>query len=422
MYPLRHLLWFGLALIPACRDGTGPRLRDVTLNVCIAWQWVAYRNDDGPWTHLGPGDATYSIRVAPRVTIAYGRFQDSPPGATMHIDYLHADQLEPPTDCSPGPPGPGGQIGGTVGGLPAPQWGVVVYNGIGALVAAGSNSWQMEAQPVPATLFAARFDSGYSELHLNRVIVRRDRSYLPGSPVPLLDFDSDEAFAPQLNTVSFMGPRASVSASAYLAGRFHGLSGDDATPASDGVVPRTAIIQTIPAGRLAVDDLHVMSISSAEVVTTPDDFRTTQHYFRSGTDHAMTIAPALVAPTFSTVATAPYRRVRLQMPLQPEYAGPLRIEIAQCCSTHAFRATMHVTREHFGPTGGSDTGSPQPSSEWSLMLPDFTGMPGLNPAGMLREGEFSWYVSATSEPFGFRQSDARDGDIMRYASRRGSTP
>ena len=410
MRPSSLALWVGIALLPGCNESTGPRLRDATLNVCIAWQWVAYRNGDGPWIHLGPGDASYAIRVAPQVTIAYGRSQDSPPSTRVHLDFLHADQLEPPADCTPGPPWPGGRISGTVAGVPSPQWSAVVYNGIGTL-ASPANTWEIDAQPVPATLFAARFDSGFSEIHANRVIVRRDRSYVPGTPVPLLDFESVEAFAPQLNTVSFTGPRATVSASVYLGGRDHGLSGYNATPATEGDVPRTASFATIPSAQQAASDLHLMSISSAG---SSPEFRTVQHYFRTGTDHTMTIGPALLVPTFTTVATAPYRRVRFQLPLQPEYTGPLWIDMAQCCATHAFSATMQVTREHLdaGATAG----------DWTVTLPELTGIPGFNTAGMLRDGEFSWFVSATSEPFGFRREDARDGDMLRYASRRGSTP
>lgn len=392
----------GLCVLVACDDTTGPPTERITLNICDNSQWIAYQNDGGPWTLLGQGNGLYTFAATRRLGIARARFPQT--SSSITVDYLTPEQAVAKLSCVQGSASPGGFVGGSVAGLSNFRWANVILNGIGAYVSTGGTSWQMEAQPVPATLVAVRYDSGVGSIRTNGVIIRRERSYISGTPVPLLDFDSDEAFVPQMNTLSFSGPRAYANVWYMTRGREHSMGSVPLGPLQDGEMPRTAAIYSIPAARQAPGDIHVLSLSV--------DRRTTQQYVRDVSDRTLTLGPPLATPTFTTVATAPYRRVHAGLPSQEEYGAAVSIDVAQLTATRSSRITLNATREYFGGT----------PAVWSLTVPDFSGVAGFQLVGAFADGEFGWFANGSNRRFGLSASTAQDGETALYASQSGSIP
>lgn len=393
-------------LLVACTESTGPR-PSIPVTLCDATShWMAYQNDGGRWTYLGAA-GTRTFMATPRVAIARARFltQEQPAGTAsrIHVDYLTAEQAIQLFSCQEFPGGPGGRIGGSVAGTSGFAFANVYFNGIGAFVPPDQDTWAMEAQAVPATLLAARYDTTANTFWADRVIIRRDQSYLPGTPVPLIDFSSSEAFAPQVNTASFTSPRAALSAWYYTGGREHFLSSipiDDDTPGSGP-------IYSIPATQLAAGDMHVVTLSTI-------DNRAAQRTFRIGQDLTLSIGPPLAIPTVVTVATQPYRRIRVELPSQPEYGAFVEVNLAQLTTNYdrSSQITMRATREYFGET----------PAVWSFEVPDFSGVEGFQLLGMFAEGAFGWYTHATNARFGRSIANAPDGEISFSASRSGNSP
>lgn len=394
----------GVAWALGCDSSTAPRTRLVT--VCVWRQWLAYQNDGAEWVHLESGTGRHTLRVTERLAFAQAHFQESPPASHITVDWLTADQLVARFRCESATPGPSGMVGGSVAGLPNFQWATVYYNGIGAYVPTGYSTWQMEAQRVPAPLVAVRYDSGQASVAANRVILRHDQSYLSGTPVPLLDFDSGEAFAPQVNTVSFTGPRAWATVYFLAAGREAFLSTFPVGPLDNSEMARTAPIYSIPTARMGAGDIHVMNLGV--------ESRTSQHYFRAGSDHAMTVGPLLATPTLTTVATTPYRRMRVEVQSQVEYGASVNVMLGQYIASppRSSRIELTATREYFGGTPAT----------WSLTVPDFSSIPGFQLTGLLAGGEVGWWVWATNRRFDFSPLNAQDGEMVFHASANGTSP
>lgn len=389
-----------LLMLAACDDATAPTTESITLDICDGSHWIAYQNDGARWTLLGQGDGVYTFAATRRLGIARARFQAH--ASMITVDYLTPEQAVEKLGCAPGAALPGGPLSGSIAGLTGFQWATVYFNGIGTYLPPGSDSWQMPAQPIPATLLAARYDSAAGLA--NRIIIRRDRAYASGTTVPLLDFDSDEGFAPQVNTLSFTGPHALASVWYLTRGWEHALSSVPMGPLGDEVIPRTAVLYSLPAARQVPGDIHVLNLQS--------DSRVAQHYFREASDRALTLGPPLAAPTFTTVATDPYRRARAELPWQPEYGQAVSINMAQLTATRSSRVTLNATREYFG----------EAPAVWSLTLPDFSRVAGFQLDGAFAEGEFSWSATATGRRFGLSPANAHDGETALFASRQGTSP
>ena len=250
-----------MIMLAACDGGTGPRTRNITLHLWVGSQWIAHQNEGGSWTRLGEGNGAYVFAATDRLAIARLHMPPGSNSSALFVDYLTADQVTTKLGCPTGNDLPG-SIGGDVAGLTPFHWGYISFNGALSYAPTGSTSWSLQAQPVPATLFAARFDSGGASVSANRMIIRRDRSYPAGAVVPLLDFESSEAFEPQINTVSFTGGPAYVTAWYITGGREHLLSAYPLGSFGEGEMPRSALMHAVPTERLAPGDLHRIAMTT----------------------------------------------------------------------------------------------------------------------------------------------------------------
>ena len=386
--------------IIACADSPAAPQPTVSMLICDASShWIAYQNDGGPWTYLG-AQGLHGFMATPRLAIARARFQSLPTGtgSRIFVDYLTAEQANDLFGCSPGgPSAPSGFLAGSIAGAADAFYAQVYFNGIGAHMADDLSTWTMEAQPVPATLLAARYDEVANEMFADRLIIRRDQSYLPGTPVPLLDFASDEAFAPQVDSVALSEP-ASVSVWYYTGDREHFLS---SVPRS-GDAALSEPIYSIPVARMADGDIHVMTVLGT-------DNRGASRYFRVGQDMTIGFGPSLYPATINTVARQPYRRMRVTLPSQPEYGASVEFHLAQLTPNYdrSSEITLGATREYFGGT----------PALWALEVPDFSTVEGFQLVGMFADGPFSWFVRASNARFGLSRANANDGETVLSAFR-----
>ena len=380
--------------------------------MCDPAHWVAYQNGDGPWTVLGTGNGIYELPVTTRLGIARARFQDE--SSVLVVDYLTSEQAVSALKCPVSDEVSSGNMGvisGGIAGLTNGRWAYVIFNGTGAFVPAGATAWQLEAHPTAGLLAGLRYDSvgAGGAVAARSIILRRDRSFSAGATVPLLDFDSNEAFEPTVSTLSYTGPRAFANVW-FLSGRGeYFLSSVPAGPLMDGDMPRTATMRSMPAVRQADGEINVLNLST----NVAGEHRVVHHYFVQGSDRTLELGPVLATPTFTTIATSPGRRVRVDLPSQVAYGAAMAVEMAQLTTTRSSRVTLTATREYFGLT----------PEVWSLTVPDLTGLTGMVPTGAaLGSGEFSWSARANDRRFSLAGTNVLDGETVLYGSRQGSSP
>ena len=386
-----------LLLLVACDDITGPPTERITLDICDN-RWIAYQNDGAEWTLLGQGNGVYHFAATRRLGIARAFFSLNSSIWEITVDYVTPEQAIAKFSCVQYAPWVG-FLRGTIAGLTGSQQAFVYFRGVSTHVSSPAyTSWSLLTQGGPGTLLAARHDSGFASA--NRIIIRRDRSYDTDTPVPLLNFDSDEGFAPQVNTLSFSGASATAFVAYVTGGQEHGLSYVVLGSPGEGVMPRTAAaVYSVPAAQRSTPDIHRLDLTSGGQMA--------QHYFRNGSDLSLALGPPLATETFTDVATTPYRRVRVEVPSQPEYAAAISIEMSQISSARWSKATLNATREYFGET----------PAVWSLTLPDFSGIKGFQLAHALTDGELRVAVTATNRRFGLSNANAQDGETVLSGSR-----
>lgn len=399
---MRSFALLSMALA-GCDGGTGPRTQDITLHLCDDSQWIAYQNDGGSWTRLGEGNGVYVFAATDRLGVARLQLPPGSGSSALFVDYLTADQVATKLGCPQRSDLPGA-IGGDVAGLTPFHWGYISFNGVLSHAPTGSTTWSLQAQPVPATLFAARFDSGNASVRANRMIIRRDRSYVAGTVVPLLDFESAEAFDPQINTVSYTGGPTYVTVWYITGGRHHLISAYPLGAFGEGQLLRTAPMHSVPADRLAPGDLHALLMA-------PDN-RVGEFYVREGSDRTLALGAQLTTPAFSTVATVPYRIVRMDVPSQPDYPESISVDMYQFRSTSTTRIMLRATREYFGGT----------PVLWSLTIPDLSGAAGFPMMAAFGGGEIDWDVTGSNRRVGYGPATAQDGDRIISARVSGVFP
>ena len=384
-------------MLAACGDVNGPPTERITLDICDD-RWIAYQNDGAEWRLLGQGSGVYTLAATRRLGIARALFFPGSSSWEVTVDYLTPEQAVAKFGCVESAPW-AGFLTGTIAGMTGSQQAFIHYRGVNTHVPSPAHtSWSLLTQGGPGTLVAARHGAGFAPA--NRIIIRRDRSYDTGTPVPLLDFESSEGFAPEVSTLSFSGPSATAYVAYGTGGREHGLSYVEMGAPGDGEMPRTAAaVSSIPAARRSPSDIHRLELTAGD--------RMVQRYFRDGADLSLALGPPLATGTFTVLATTPYRRVRAEVPSQPEYAAAISVEMSQRSSGRRSTATLSATREYFGAT----------PAVWSLALPDFSGITGFQLANALTEGELRVTVTATSRRFGLTSANAQDGETVLSASR-----
>ena len=379
---------------------------NVSFRLCTARPiWVASQDDTGPWTRVSAGpNETYSFNVSSRGGVAIV----TPFGASYRIDVVYATAAElvqiglnwNPA-CS-APPAGTKELTGTLAGL-AGQEVSISLGPRSAIVSQDQTSYTLRNVPDGALdLVASRgfFSGGLFEFDFDatKLIIRRALDLPNGAVIPVLDFDAAEAVAPVPSSVTLSGLGSDELSwiMTYLTagGTEELLNGHLFGP------PRSTLSYAgVPASLQATGDLHWLFVEGAA----QDGVRRLFATFHRAENRSVTLGPELATPTVSVVASSPYARYRMSLPVQSEYSSEVIARFVQQAT--AATGSVSATAGYFG-------GSP---SIWDLTIPDLTPAAGFDPNWGLRSGApTAWQAFATSGSF-LIPSLPRDGETIRWA-------
>lgn len=390
----------------ACGGGDGPTAlpkRQVTLYFC-GLRWAAYRNEGESWTALTSAPQVASFEATDRLAIATVS-QSGSSSPRLEVYYLTAEQAEATFVC--GAPGsgavPGKRLLGSVAGLASGATAWISMGRTITYVTASSPAFEVRA-PLdgPADLVATHEPASGSSLsaRVDKVIIRRGETHGDGATMPVLDFSSPEAFAPQTTTLTVDGLTTAGPLTVYVGIR----TGRDVTAnLSYDIQHRGTVFTTasVPESRLATGDLHTLSVGSFD--------RTLLYFYRTPADRRIALGPVAATPTF-TIPGAAGEVLRMSVASQADYAAQASVLFTPPQpATSGNTVVLTATREYFGGTPGT----------WSLVLPDLRGVSGFLSVWGPAAGGNAWTLTLSGFPNALSPSSAADGDIYRAASATG---
>lgn len=303
-----------------------PSTVDVVYCTGVQPTWVAFQDGDGAWTQALPAIVGDKITfrhsfTADRGGIAAVRTVSSGL-TTLSVQYGLPAELAFVGDTNPSHCGlvVSKTLLGTVAGLGTNDF-AAVNAGFGSrdIVApfgTGSNSYSLGALTTgPQDILATRSTLVANGTNvLTRVILRRTPELPDSATLPVLDFDSAEAFAPAVANVTIRGLGAEGATAVTRLRTAHGESEISFLTNSESAATRT--FYAIPEARLEARDLHVL-IATAN--PTPGHPLSAAVYFHSPVDQTLTLGAPVAAPALSTVATTPSLRLRARFDNQQDY-------------------------------------------------------------------------------------------------------
>ena len=298
-------------------------------------------------------------------------------------------------------------VTGTVAGLGAGQSATIQLGGVSTTVNV-NGSFTLAGAPDQATdLVAARTTVNQTTLarSIDRVVIRRNVNVGAGGTItPTIDFGSAEATAPSsaATTITNAGS-SSLSASGF----FQSANGGVGTFASNsGTVTSPVNLLGLPSSLTQAGDFQGSRITATDTVNGVISTRTVSGFNREVGARSLALGAAATAPTFTTVATSPYARIRAQGTFQSDYPDAVSINYTQ---GFARNWTIAASR---GAYGLSSTG-------YDLEIPDLSGLAGFNNAWGLVAGVPTQYTLMLSAGVpGF--TSINENTTFRSASRSGT--
>lgn len=392
-----------LPTLVACGNDpmTSPVAPPLTTNVayCAALQpvWVAFQDGDGVWTRAQPvsdgNDVTFQqVFTANRGAIATARTVQ--PGQTvLSIQYGLTSELALFGDTNPahcGQPVPKTLLG-TVAGLGTSDF-AAVNAGFGsrAIVApqgTGNNNYSLSALiDGPQDVLATRTTQvvGGTNL-LTGIILRRTPALVDNATIPVLDFNSVEAFAPAVANMTINGIGAEGAMSVTRLRTAHGEN-EISFLTNAPVTAATRSYNAIPETRLEPGDLQLALATSTPNST--NSGRSATVYFRAPVNLLLTLGAPVIAPVLSTVATTPSLRLRARLEQQSDYDRTTAVTYQQGPNT---QVTVSETAAYAAPGVAG----------YELIVPDLSVVSGFDTRWSLRAGEpVSWTAVRTGGTLG----------------------
>jgi hypothetical protein len=287
-----------------------------------------------------------------------------------------------------------------------------------AFINAGSGG-RAHVSPVPGDTFAINaIPSGPQDVLatrstrvngsevVTRMILRRDLDLPDSTRLPVFDFAAPEAFAPAVANVSLtgLGPEGASGSTGLLTSHGQIPVTVVANPGTNATRPYVAVPET----QLLPGDLQVLFATAN--FTTGGAGRTVTFYFRAPTDRTLAIGGALIAPTFTTVATAPALRLRAHFVAQSDYDRFAGIAYQGTNTV----VSVSMTAAYAGLAGGG----------YDLLVPDLSRVAGFDPVWALHpDGTLLWVASRVGGTLELGQNATpSDGAIQRTAAGYGTIP
>ena len=401
----------GLANVSATVSGTvapgggGGGTGNVTWTFCDVTElplFVAYRNGrSGAWVRAtNSGNNTYRFQIDDAGGVAIVKPLT---GGTADVTVWYGSGAQlvqiGQQECTSSPATK--TLTGSFAGLSAAQVGTVsIGGGFAQTTPGGPATFTVSDVALGATdLLAFRsaqgFNGGVVVSAPDRGILRRNVDYAANSAIPTLDFNAAEAFTPASAqvTVNNAGSGLLTVFAAFQtnAATFGGFSFGTLF---GGTNPYT--VYGVPASLTRAGDFHLLQATSTVIQNNePVESRTATRFNQNLTTGTLTLGPSLAQPTYTSVATSPYARIRARGPWQSEYGDQVFANFQQQTSGTSRNWTVVVTRAYSGSSG-----------EYEAEVPDLNSVTGWDSAWGLRTGiqlSTSVFAYSTGSATGFAE-------------------
>lgn len=332
---------------------------------------VAFRSGtSGAWMRATPGaNNTYSFTITGVGGMAWA-FTEGPNESTVIVQYGTAAELGAysSTRCESTR---GKSLTGTFVGVGPTQTATV---SLGTAFSPpgftpGTSSFSLTDVPDgPQDLLAWRNNLNLVSFSAtpDRGVLRRNVNYPAGSIIPPVDFGGSDSFTPATATVTVNNVPAGAQQLSVLAnvlttnGQLIGFGG-----LPSATVATTGTVYGLPAALTQPTDFHAVTAAATISAGTIFEIRTVSQLNRNLANRTLDLGPSLVLPTFTTVTTVPYARVRAQGTFQAEYGEQINGSFSQTVGTTNRSWTVSASRGYFGNSGSYD-----------FELPDLSGVAG----------------------------------------------
>ena len=377
--------------------------------------WVAFQDGDGAWTRVQPATGGGIVAFNHVFLTNRGAMADvvhftseNVSVSVLSVHYGAPAELAAvgdtnPIDCLPGA---SKTLLGSVTGLGADDLGVITTGfGNRARVRLDERTdWALRGLPGgPTDLLATRFTTANGVDLLTRMIVRRNLQLPDSATLPVLDFGAAEAFSPAVANLSVAGPGSDHAPGIFSLVTSHA---ELFVAGVNQVTAGTRQYFALPETQLSPGEIQTLSVTANPA--TLEDSRTARLYFRSPTDHGITLGAPMVRPTFTTLVSTPALRLQAQFVWQAEYDRLTAISYQQGRTQIALLMT---------PAYASLSGK-----GYALTVPDLSLAEGFDPGWAMRPGEpLFWSATRIGGTLGVgRDAVLSDGATRITASSQGT--
>ena len=244
----------------------------------------------------------------------------------------------------------------------------------------------------------------------DRGILRRNVNYAAGSTIPTLDFSGNESFAVATANVSVLnagGEQLSLTTLFFTANGGVG----PLTTATQPVAIATQRVFGVPRAELLNGDQHQLQAIAAGGSASGTSFRLVSQFNRELGDRTLTLGAVLPTFTPSAIASAPYRRFSVSGLWQPDYGDVMAVQYQQQPNSWS----ISLSRGYLGAA----------AANWTLAIPDLSGVAGFNAAWGLGSGSTVFSILATGGTQGGLTTGGgnfAEGASFRLAQRSGTLP
>ena len=380
--------------------------------------WFAYQDGgaSSPWTQvaLGAGNR-YAFDIGTRGAVAYV-MQNNPDNYTLNIAYgSRAELASQGTATCPAQGSILKTVTGTVTGFASANDFATV--GVGSAFAQvsptqGNPNFTITGVPdglrdLVATRSAFNASNVANPLTLTKIYVRRGINPPNFSSVGTVDFNAVEAFDPantQMTVNGIVAGEQVASSNTFITNTQSFGSLGSTTLTTGSVLD----IKIVPTNKTQAGDVQAIAVNAATIAgTLASQIRSVTAVFRDPTNPTVTLGSAMNTPTISTLANAPYARLRAQFARLADYQDYWSVNFTQTATASRRSVTLTVSSAYAGAGSSLD-----------LAIPDFTGVGGWNHAwGPIAGTQVVWNVAMTG--WISATGGLVDGALFRTGQRQG---
>ena len=371
--------------------------------------FLAYRNGtSGAWIPVTVGaNRTYSISFTGSIgQVAYADANTNG-GVDMSVIYSTVAELQTFANlgCIQDPATK--SVSGTVAGLGMLQTATVSLGSGSASVQTNGGFTITNANAAAADLLATRttINTTTGSLAIDKLILRRNVNAPAGGSVGgVLDFNSAEAVNPATAqyTIGNVGGETLTAFTAFQTA--NGGSGSFFNLGASTPNPLTVI--GVPSNLTQAGDFHSVTVFATPAGTTQTNARAVIQYNRDLSNRTVNLGAMLTAPTLTTLATAPYARIRAAGPWQADYADYVAANYTQESGRRSW--SIIASRGYFGG-----------ANSYELDIPDLSGVAGFqNTWGLLPGVATEYSLTAFTGLQGL--STVVEGGTFRFGVRSGT--